>query len=214
MSDTTVNPVSGSGYFGATAVKAKSGLDMSTFLNLLVTQLQNQDPTSPMDDASFYGQIAQLGQVQGLQQLNTSADLAQAQNLLGKTVTATRPTSSASASSSTFTGVVQSITFKDGAYYLNVNEGGDGGTVQIQQSAIQSVLPTVDVAGMSSLIGKTVAGTTTTDGVTSDVVGTVVGITAQDGQAYAQVQSTSGGKTTTTAVPVSTLTQIATPSSP
>lgn len=209
MSD-TVTPVSGSSYFGATAVKAKSGLDMSTFLNLLVTQLQNQDPTSPMDDASFYAQIAQLGQVQGLQQLNTAADLQQAQALLGKTVTATRPTSSDSAASSTFTGVVQSITYKDGSYYLNVNEDGDGGTVQIQQSAIQSVVPTVDVASMSGLIGKVVAGTTTSNGSTTNVIGTVIGITAQDGQAYAQVKDSGGN---TTAVPVSTLSQIASTSS-
>ncbi len=209
MSDTTVTPVSGSSYFGSTAVKAKSGLDMSTFIGLLVTQLKNQDPTSPMDDASFYGQMAQLGQVQGLQQLNSAADLQQAQALLGKTITATRPTSSSTSDSTTFTGVVQSITYKDGNYYLNVNEDGDAGTVQIEQSAIQSVVPTVDVASMSSLIGKTVAGTTTSNGSTSNVVGTVIGITAQDGQAYAQVQSTTNGTTTTTAVPVSTLTQIA-----
>lgn len=205
----TTTPISASTYFGNTAAKAKSGLDMSTFLNLLVTQLKNQDPTKPMDDASFYGQIAQLGQVQGLQQLNTSANLEQAQALLGKTVTATRPTSSSSADSSTFTGVVQSIAYKDGTYYLNVNEGSDGGSVQIQQSAIQSVVPTVDVAGASSLIGKTVAGSVTSNGTTTAVIGTVMGITAQDGQAYAQVQSTVNGKKVTTPVPVSSLTQIA-----
>ena len=207
MSDVT--PVNGSSYFGATAAKAKKGLDMSTFLNLLVTQLKNQDPTSPMDDASFYGQMAQLGQVQGMEKLNNAADLQQGQALLGKTVTATRPSSSSSAGGSTFNGTVQSITYKDGGYLLNVNEDGDGGTVQIALSAIQSVVPTVDVASMSSLIGKTVAGTTTSNGNTTSVVGTVVGITAQNGQAYAQVQSTENGKKTTTAVPISTLTQIA-----
>lgn len=208
MSDTTVSPVSGSSYFGQTAVAAKKGLDMSTFLNLLVTQLQNQDPTSPMDDSSFYAQIAQLGQVQGMQQLNASSDLNQAQQLLNKTVTATRPTSSSSGTSGgTFTGVVQSITFKNGSQYLNVKEDGTDGTVQIQLSAIQSVLPSVDVASDSNLIGKKVAGSVTTNGTTSDVVGTVVGITAQDGQAIAQLSVS--GQSGYVSVPVSSLTQIA-----
>ncbi len=205
MSDTT-NPISGSAYFGVTAAKPKPGLDMSTFLNLLVTQLKNQDPTSPMDDAAFYGQIAQLGQVQGMQKLNASADLQQAQALLNKTVTATRPTSSASASSSTFTGVVSSVAFKGGKQYLNVQEDGDGGTVQIELSAIQSVVPTVDVAGASNLIGKTVAGSVTSNGATTPVVGTVVGISAEDGQAFAQVKTSTGA---IKPVPVASLTQIA-----
>ena len=202
MSD-TVNPVSGSAYFGQTPVKAKSDLSMSTFLNLLVTQLQNQDPTSPMDDSSFYAQMAQLGQVQGMEKLNASADLEQAQALLNKTVTATRPTSSASGTTSSFTGVVSSIAFKNGKQYLNVAEDGSDGTVQIELSAIQSVLPTVDVAGASSLIGKMVGGNTA-DG---PVYGAVVGISAQNGQAVAQIETAGKG---TVSLPVSALTQIAT----
>ena len=211
MSDTTVTPVSGSSYFGATAAKAKGQLDMSTFLNLLVTQLQNQNPLEPMDDAAFYGQMAQLGQVQGMQKLNASADLQQAQAILGKTITATRPTSSASGKQGEpFTGVVSSIAFKNGTQYLNVQEDGDGGTVQIQLASIQSVVPTVDVAGASNLIGKYVGGTVTADGAATPVYGKVIGISAEDGVAVAQVQDAKGK---TTAVPVSSLTQIQTASS-
>src|SRR5438046_372255 len=140
-----VSPVSGSEYFGQTAAAKKGELDMSTFLNLLVTQLQNQNPLEPMDDAAFYGQMAQLGQVQGMEKLNASSDLSQAQNLLGKTISATRPTSSASGKQGeSFTGTVSKIVFKSGQQYLNVQEG-NGGEVQIQLGAIQNVLPSVDV---------------------------------------------------------------------
>ncbi len=206
MSDTTVAPVSGSSYFGQTAAKAKGSLDMSTFLNLLVTQLKNQNPLEPMDDSAFYGQMAQLGQVQGMQKLNASADLAQAQQLLGKTIVGTRPTSSASGTQgAAFTGTVSSISFKNGAQYLNVAEDGGGGNVQIQISAIQRVLPSVDVAGASNLIGKTVGATIVSGTKATKVTGTVVGISAEDGQAIAQVQTASGIQ----AVPVSSLTQIA-----
>lgn len=209
MSSSTVVPVSGSEYFGQTAATKKSTLDMSTFLNLLTTQLQNQNPLEPMDDASFFAQIAQLGQVQGMDSLKASADLEQAQTLLGKTVSATRPTSSASGKQGeAFTGVVQSISFKNGAQYLNVAENGGSGTVQIQLSAIQSVLPAADVSNASNLIGKKVAGTAN-DASGTSVVGVVEGITATNGQAVANVLM--NGKYYT--VPVASLTQIVNASS-
>ncbi len=40
------------------------------FLTLLVTQLQNQDPLNPMDNAEVTSQIAQLSTVNGINQLN------------------------------------------------------------------------------------------------------------------------------------------------
>ncbi|GAB2890678.1 flagellar hook assembly protein FlgD [Paraburkholderia jirisanensis] len=43
-----------------------------TFLRLLVTQLQNQDPTSPMDSSQMTSQLAQINTVSGIAQLNTS----------------------------------------------------------------------------------------------------------------------------------------------
>ena len=200
-----VSPVSGSEYFGQSAAPKKGELDMTTFLNLLVTQLQNQNPLEPMDDAAFYGQMAQLGQVQGMEKLNASSDLSQAQQLLGKTVTATRPTSSAAGKQGeAFTGTVSKIVFKSGQQYLNVQEE-NGGEVQIQLSAIQNVLPTVDVAGATNLIGKSVAGTASVNGSATSVIGTVEGISAEGGQAIAQVRMNG----TLYQVPVATLTQIA-----
>lgn len=42
------------------------------FLTLLVTQLQNQDPLNPMDNAEVTSQIAQLSTVNGITQLNNT----------------------------------------------------------------------------------------------------------------------------------------------
>ncbi|RQS64208.1 flagellar hook assembly protein FlgD [Burkholderia sp. Bp8963] len=44
----------------------------TTFLKLLVTQLQNQDPTSPVDSSQMTTQLAQINTVSGIAQLNTS----------------------------------------------------------------------------------------------------------------------------------------------
>ncbi len=46
-------------------------LGMDTFLKLMVTQMNNQDPFKPMENGDFLAQIAQFGAVSGLDQLNT-----------------------------------------------------------------------------------------------------------------------------------------------
>ena len=57
---------SGSGGSGSTSI---STLD---YLNLMMTQLQNQDPTQPMDASAIMGQLSQFGTVEGINQLNSS----------------------------------------------------------------------------------------------------------------------------------------------
>lgn len=42
------------------------------FLTLLITQMQNQDPMNPMDNAQVTSQIAQMSTVQGIQDLNNT----------------------------------------------------------------------------------------------------------------------------------------------
>lgn len=63
---TSLNPV---------AAKASSDSASSTqqqFLTLLTTQLKNQDPLNPMDNAQMTSQLAQISTVQGISQLNTT----------------------------------------------------------------------------------------------------------------------------------------------
>ena len=44
------------------------------FLKLLVTQLQNQDPLNPLDNAQITSQMAQISTVNGIQKLNTTVE--------------------------------------------------------------------------------------------------------------------------------------------
>ncbi|NTV95918.1 MAG: flagellar hook assembly protein FlgD [Thiobacillus sp.] len=44
------------------------------FLKLLVTQLKNQDPMNPMDNADMTMQLAQMSTVEGINKLNTSME--------------------------------------------------------------------------------------------------------------------------------------------
>jgi flagellar basal-body rod modification protein FlgD len=47
-------------------------LDGDTFLQLLVYQLQNQDPMSPMDNSDMIAQLAQFSSLEQMQSLNTN----------------------------------------------------------------------------------------------------------------------------------------------
>jgi flagellar basal-body rod modification protein FlgD len=56
------------------------------FLKLLVTQLQNQDPLSPMDNAELTSQIAQINTVTGITNLNSSVQALSGQFLQMQTL--------------------------------------------------------------------------------------------------------------------------------
>jgi len=66
------------------------GLSTDDFMQLFLAQLENQDPTQPMDDSQMLSELSQMTQIQTLQQVQTSLEgqqLAQASNLIGKNVT-------------------------------------------------------------------------------------------------------------------------------
>src|ERR1700690_2783902 len=56
----------------AGAITNAATLGGTDFLTLMLAQLKNQDPTSPVDSNTFLTQLAQLSEVQGITQLNTS----------------------------------------------------------------------------------------------------------------------------------------------
>ena len=61
------------------AAKAKLDEDLNKFLNLLVTQLKNQDPLDPMDANEFTSQLVQFASVE--QQIYQNANLEKMLNL-------------------------------------------------------------------------------------------------------------------------------------
>lgn len=90
----------------AASLTGQAGLntDYNSFLQLLTTQLQNQDPLSPMDDNTFTQQLVEMNGVQQQIQTNSllqtlvnqSAGAADAVNLIGKTVQAASATATMS----------------------------------------------------------------------------------------------------------------------
>ena len=70
ISSATLSNINGTSSAAASAADSAGSQDR--FLKLLVTQLKNQDPLSPMDNAQLTSQIAQINTVTGIATLNTS----------------------------------------------------------------------------------------------------------------------------------------------
>ena len=92
----TFNTVNTTATSGTAAASNDIGADQDKFMKLLITQLKNQDPLNPMDNAAMTSQLAQLSTVTGINKVNatleslrtdqTSAQSMNAVNLIGKGV--------------------------------------------------------------------------------------------------------------------------------
>ena len=153
------------------AATAKSTATSSTddaqdrFLKLLVTQLKNQDPLNPMDNAEMTSQLAQMSTVTGIEKLNSTlnslvGDIGNSQSMqaaamIGKTVLVPG----------------KNLTLSKGEAYAGVNLAADAD--QITLKIIDSTGATIQTqklgahdAGVFNIVwdGSTDAGTKAADG--------------------------------------------------
>ncbi|CDG52476.1 MULTISPECIES: flagellar hook assembly protein FlgD [Halomonadaceae] len=71
--DTSVlNNINGGGANGLSA--RQSDELRESFMTLLITQLQNQDPLNPMENAEMTSQLAQINTVSGIEELNSTLE--------------------------------------------------------------------------------------------------------------------------------------------
>ena len=103
------------------------------FMELLVQQLKNQDPLSPMDNDKFVAQLTQLSSLEGIQNLNENmvglavlqqsnalmSQLTQSSALIGDEVKYIDMETGEE-----HTGIVQSVKIEDGLAVLNI-DGAD-----------------------------------------------------------------------------------------
>ena len=169
------------------------------FLTLLVTQLKNQDPLNPLDNAQMTSQLAQMSTVSGIEKLNTTLsslvnDLGnsqsmQAASMIGKSVLV--PGSQ--------------LVLSEGKGFAGVNlvSGADQVTVKILD-ANGKVLQSQDLGARDAGVfnigwdGSTESGETAADGaykfeVTAKQGGNAVEVSAlQVGTVSALIRSNSG----------------------
>lgn len=90
----TVSATQATSTSAPTATQSQTQVDYNSFLKLLVAQMKNQDPTNPMDSTQYVAQLASFSNVEQSVQINAKLDqllqsssLAQADALIGRTVT-------------------------------------------------------------------------------------------------------------------------------
>lgn len=119
--------------------KTSSKNDSSMFLNLMLQQLKNQDPTQPTDNTEWLSQLAQYSSLEQMTQMNTgltncmnyisamykdmsmNAEITQTLSMVGKEVTITIPDENDSTKTTEITGKVTEANFKDGTGKVKVN---------------------------------------------------------------------------------------------
>ncbi|CVI59599.1 MULTISPECIES: flagellar hook assembly protein FlgD [Agrobacterium] len=114
------NPWANAGASGSDSSAAS--LNYDSFLKLLIAQMKNQDPTSPMDAGEQMSQLASFSQVEQTIKTNThlksmlqAEALTRASDLVGKTV---------KSADDTVTGVVKEVeVYSDGV--VAITEAGD-----------------------------------------------------------------------------------------
>lgn len=123
---TTTNPVSGanSAANSATSTATTNSLTSLTsqdFTNMLVAELQNQDPTQPVTNSDLMQEVGQIQSIQATQQLTTTLqsvllgqNVATAGNLIGRSV------QGQDANGNPVSGTVSSVSIANGTATLNV----------------------------------------------------------------------------------------------
>ncbi len=98
-----------------------SGLDKEAFLQLLVAQMQYQDPLEPMDNTEYISQLATFSQLEATQNLSDTVSKGMANSLVGKYVFLN--VTDKLGNVSTVAGKVDYVMYENGEVYLAVNDG-------------------------------------------------------------------------------------------
>lgn len=117
------------------ALSRSSGEIRTDYLNLMITQLRNQNPLDPMDNADMTAQLAQLSQLEQLETVNESFEAAllasqraEAANLIGKQVSFFPPEATEAVA-----GEVEQVSVSDEGVVLHV------GTHRVSLDALQTI---------------------------------------------------------------------------
>lgn len=135
----TNNSTSGGATSSATTSAASNSLNSlstSDFLNLMITELQNQDPLDPTDESEIMAQTASLSQITASTQLTSTLDsmqisqnLSGAANLIGANITGL------DASGNAVSGTVSSVTVSGGEAQLQV------GNSEVSLANVETIQP-------------------------------------------------------------------------
>ena len=160
MSVDPVATTSGSSLYATAPTAApKQVMDSSMFMSLLVTQLQNQDPSSPMDTNQMIGQTTQLAMMEKITDMTTTSQenfslqmRIAAAALVGKQVTYT------GSNGNTVTGQATAVSYAGSVPQVTI----DGKTIALDAvSGVAASAPAASATPAPSTTDPTAASTST-----------------------------------------------------
>jgi flagellar basal-body rod modification protein FlgD len=116
---------------GTTIVPLNStsdSLGKNAFLQILTTEMSNQDPTQQTDSTAYVAQLAQFSSLEQMQNLNNSVTFSNASSLIGKTVTV----SDTDANNNPYSGSVAGVSKNGDTISMTLNITSNGTTTQKQ----------------------------------------------------------------------------------
>ncbi|HTU82492.1 MAG TPA: flagellar hook capping FlgD N-terminal domain-containing protein [Candidatus Acidoferrales bacterium] len=138
----------------ASSSTSGGALGANAFLQLLTTEMMNQDPSDPSDPTQSVTQLAQFSQLQYTQELTSAFQgfesnfsVLQSSSLVGKTVTVEN--SSSSGTTSTQTGTINSIDVQNGIPYFTM-VGSNGQTITDPTSGQPLLFSLAQIVGIGS----------------------------------------------------------------
>lgn len=135
----------------------KNEMGKDAFLQLLMTQMQYQDPLNPMDNTAMVAQLAQFSALEQMNNLYKSSAYTQGLSMIGKNVTATIY-DDAKLEYKEVDGAVEGVIIKNGDVYLTV-DGTDVPLDKVKTTTDPSVSGSNainDTSQAMGLIGKTI----------------------------------------------------------
>lgn len=140
-----------------------SDLDKESFLLLLVTQFQYQDPLNPMEDTEFIAQMAQFSSLEQMMNINETMEgiteavnnqsMFNATSYIGKYVTTSGNVIGKTSSSTTGADGEVSTTSTITPYYYTFNGDVSKATIQVFDTNTNQVVYTEQLGGMSQYNG-------------------------------------------------------------
>lgn len=101
--------------------KSNDALDKEAFLQLLVAQMQYQDPLEPTSNTEYISQLATFSELEAMTNLNDSMSIARASQLVGQKVTI-QTTSASTGETTEAEGTVDYVIVENGKAYLVIDE--------------------------------------------------------------------------------------------
>jgi flagellar basal-body rod modification protein FlgD len=203
VSQDLLNTINGPSANNGTAPTGSSSTDLqTTFLKLLTTQLQNQDPTNPADSSQMTSQLAQINTVTGISQLNTTltslasqlsaGQSAQASLLIGQSVLVPGSTTTVAGGASSGFGVSLASNASDVTVTIKNSSGQIVNSVDLgaqQAGTVPVAWKPVDSSGNVLADGTyTVSATATSSSGATSAATTLTGA-----QVQSVVQQSGGG---------------------